>query len=150
MLTFNESFQQTLIYLVAGIACFGAFLFFLIPPSLSTANRTDFIEGMTNGGEGGSAASFAAGLKAKTVDLQDTMLIGKYRADYEAVLMNLDDYLGTLMLKRALSLNPDAEGAGAGAGAGANGLRELAELSAARVTLNETMHYLDGLQTATV
>lgn len=71
------------------------------------------IEGLTNEGEtvnptngiAGSAASYAAAIKAEVVKLQDELLISKYRKDYEAAIINLDELIGYQMLKSSLSLN---------------------------------------------
>jgi hypothetical protein len=56
------------------------------------------------GGEAGLAGDYEAALKARVVQLQDVLLISKYRTAYESTLLSLDEYLGLLQLKYALHL----------------------------------------------
>jgi PHD/YefM family antitoxin component YafN of YafNO toxin-antitoxin module len=37
--------------------------------------------------------------------LQDSLLISKYKTDYENVIINLDDYISTLMMDTSLKLS---------------------------------------------
>jgi hypothetical protein len=102
------------------------------------------IEGLTNEGEtvtpsngvAGSAASYAAAIKAEVVKLQDELLISKYRKDYEAAIINLDELIGYQMLKSSLSLNT----------AHLDNLMPvimIEQLKLAREGLNATMAFLD-------
>lgn len=70
------------------------------------------IEGLENNtadssgtGEAGSAATYAANVKATFVKMQDELLIPKYRKDYETTIINMDDYISILMLKQVLNMN---------------------------------------------
>lgn len=70
------------------------------------------IEGLENNtadssgtGEAGSAATYAATVKATFVKMQDELLIPKYRKDYETTIINMDDYISILMLKQVLNMN---------------------------------------------
>ena len=70
------------------------------------------IEGLENNtsessgnGEAGSAATYAATVKATFVKMQDELLISKYRKDYETTIINMDDYISMLMLKQVLNIN---------------------------------------------
>lgn len=113
--------------------------------------QTSVIEGLTNNesttnntnnnninGEAGTAASYAAAIKAQVVKLQDELLISKYRKDYESAIINLDDYIGYSMLKQSLKLKM-----------GENIQTNIMQLSAlnilreAKMSLNETMAFLD-------
>ena len=38
--------------------------------------------------------------------MQDTFLIGKYRKEYETVILNLDDFLNCRMLDTILNVDP--------------------------------------------
>jgi len=58
-------------------------------------------------GIAGNAAAYAASIKAATIKMQDTLLIDKYRSDYETAILNLDDFFNVQMLNIALSINPD-------------------------------------------
>ena len=108
-------------------------------------NQYSLIEGMTdasgntmastNNGIAGNAASYGAQIKAATIKLQDTFLISKYRRDYEAVILNLDDFINNLMLNNALSFdkeNPEKS------------LSKLVQLQEAKAALNSVMKFVDS------
>lgn len=113
--------------------CFVAYLFF---------KGVNYKEGMTQGentssndGLAGSAASYGATIKAESVKLNDTLLISKYRKDYESVILNLDDLIDGLMLKTALSVdinNPSPS------------LTKLSEMNQAKTALNNVMKFVDA------
>jgi primase-polymerase (primpol)-like protein len=69
----------------------------------------NYKEGMTSdteiNGIGTNAASHALRIKNASAQLQDSMLIGKYRDHYESSILHLDDHINHLMLKTALSYN---------------------------------------------
>ena len=110
--------------------------------------QTKVIEGLTNpdpanvvppaSGEAGTAASYAAGIKAQVVKLQDEMLIAKYRPDYESVIINLDDYVGYLMLQQTLNINLDGDFK-----TKLEAINNLNILKSAKESLNTTMAFLD-------
>lgn len=89
-------------------------------------------------GEAGGAANYADGIKSKTVQLQDSLLISKYRADYENVIINMDDYLSISMLKVVLNMDPAAD-----VKTNAESLALINTLSTAKKSLNETMTFVD-------
>ena len=60
----------------------------------SDALSSDIDSTAPSSGEAGTAASYAAAIKAQVVKLQDELLVAKYRKDYEAAIINLDDYIG--------------------------------------------------------
>lgn len=103
------------------------------------------IEGMTDGsgnmvsspgnGIAGNAASYSAALKAATIKSQDTFLISKYRSDYETAILNLDDLINNLMLKTALSVNPDDPG---------TSIAKLGQMQQAKTALNSVMKFIDS------
>ena len=65
--------------------------------------QTNVIEGLTNtdtSGESGTASTYSANIKSEIVKLQDKLLITKYRKDYESAIINLDDYIGYLMIQQ--------------------------------------------------
>ena len=86
--------------------------FFIIYMSVKMFKMKKNIEGLTtldgnsnpSSGEAGTAASYAASIKAQVVKLQDELLIAKYRKDYETAIINLDDYVGYLMLQQTLNM----------------------------------------------
>jgi hypothetical protein len=105
------------------------------------------IEGMTDAsgnsisvsapqnGIAGNAASYAAALKSVTIKSEDTLLISKYRSDYETAILNLDDLLNNLMLKTALTVNHDNPG---------DSVEKLAKMQQAKLALNSVMKFVDS------
>jgi hypothetical protein len=89
-------------------------------------------------GEAGNANNFVATIKAQTVLLQDSLLISKYRTDYENVVINMEDYLNILMLKQVLNIDTTKD-----AQANMSSLEALNTISNAKKSLNETMVFID-------
>jgi len=104
------------------------------------------VEGLTNpdpsnpvSGQAGTSASYAAGIKAQVVKLQDELLISKYRKDYETAIINLDDYCGMLMLQQALNMNTSGD-----VKANIEKLANINTLKQAKESLNVAMKFLDS------
>ena len=107
-------------------------------------NQYSLIEGMTDDsgtaaaptgvGIAGNAASYSAQIKAATIKLQDTVLISKYRSDYETAILNLDDLVDNLMLRTVLSIDTNNPAAG---------LKYLADMNQAKLALNSVMKFVD-------
>jgi hypothetical protein len=106
--------------------------------------QTSVIEGLTNAdatstsGEAGTATSYAASIKSQVVKLQDELLITKYRKDYENIIINLDDYVGMLMIKQTLNMKIDGD-----AKTNIENINNLNILKLAKESLNATMVFLD-------
>jgi len=102
-----------------------------------------FLEGLENmdkkTNEAAAADTFVAALKAEMIKMQDELLIPKYRKQYEDAIINMDDYVGFLMLKQTLNANLDTEGVLKYAN-NLNNLRSLKD------SLNVTMKFLDSQQ----
>ena len=106
-------------------------------------NQYSLIEGMTDdsgtaatstdNGIAGNAASYGAQIKAATIKLQDTVLISKYRSDYETAILNLDDLVDNLMLRTVLSIDTNNPAAG---------LKYLADMNQAKLALNSVMKFV--------
>ena len=122
---------------------------FIIYMTLKMFNlQTQVIEGLTNpdgtttssssSGEAGNAVSYAATIKSHVVKLQDELLISKYRKDYEAVIINLDDYIGYLMIKLTLNMNLSGDMA-----TNIKAIENLNILRNSKESLNATMTFLD-------
>ena len=121
------------------LICFVSYLLF-------RSINTNYIEGMTSdsltnsitsttsSGVAGNAQSYAANIKSLTVKNQDTLLISKYRNDYENVILNLDDYVNTLMLQTALNIDPVKS---------SESLDKLRALNETKSALNNVMKYID-------
>lgn len=130
------------------IVVFLGIVFFIIGLGLnilSTNNKNNnIIEGLTNAessgtnGEAGNATNFVATIKSQTVLLQDSLLISKYRKDYENVIINMDDYLNMLMLKQILNIDTTKD-----AQTNISSLEALNTISNAKKSLNETMIFID-------
>ena len=116
------------------VICFVAFLIF---------RNINFREGLENGatttsdgnGYAGLAQNYSADIKSQSIKNQDVLLVTKYRADYENVVINLDELIDTLMLQTALSVdlsNPLMN------------LNKLASLNSAKSALNNVMKYIDS------
>lgn len=121
---------------IMGILLISFFIIYLVIHTF----KIKTVEGLENNvetsanGEAGNAANFAAQLKAKTVQLQDSLLIQKYRQDYENIIINMDDYFSMLMLKTVLNLEETGDG---------KQIVALNALSTAKKTLNEIMAFVD-------
>ena len=109
--------------------------------------QTKVIEGLTNAdgtiaastsGEAGTATSYAASVKAQVVKLQDELLIAKYRKDYETTIINLDDYIGMLMIKQTLNMKIDGD-----IKTNISNINNLNVLKMSKDSLNATMTFLD-------
>lgn len=85
-------------------------------------------------GIAGEAATYGSNIKNQVIQLQDALLITKYRSDYENVVINMDDLINNLMLKTVLTIdqsNPQ------------EGLKQLAGLEQSKTALNSVMKFID-------
>ena len=148
--------KQEELFKIIGIIIVCFFIIYMVVKMFQL--QTSVIEGLTTGsdalttgsdalttnnitpssGEAGTATSYAAGIKAQVVKLQDELLIAKYRKDYEAVIINLDDYIGYLMLKQTLNMK-----LGGDTKANIDSVNNLNILKEAKDSLNATMTFLD-------
>jgi len=106
--------------------------------------QMNVVEGLTNptssvNGEAGSATDYASTLKNKVTHLQDTLLITKYRKDYENVILSMDDYINALMLKTTLNINPNTDDVSVNL----NLIQTLNILNESKASLNNVMKYVD-------
>lgn len=122
------------LFIFIGI-CFVGYLIF---------KNLNFREGMTSdssssssstNGVAGNASAYGATIKASAIKSQDTLLISKYRSDYENAILNLDDLVNNLMLTTALNIDPTKPLAG---------LEELNKLNNAKTALNNVMKFVDA------
>ena len=121
--------------------------------------QTSVIEGLTSGsfddltsgstatdikapasGEAGAATNYAAAIKANVIQLQDELLISKYRKEYESAIINMDDYVSMLMIKLTLNMKVND----LNSKANIEILNNLNTLKTAKDSLNVTMKYLDS------
>jgi hypothetical protein len=90
---------------------------------------------LSTNGIAGQSAAYAANIKAQVIQLQDVLLISKYRSDYENSIMAVDDLVNLLMLEKALSINLSSP---------QQVLKELVELNGVKSALNNIMTYVDS------
>jgi hypothetical protein len=101
----------------------------------SSSSQDSFLNNSSSSGVAGQAESYTADIQTQVIKLQDTMLLSKYRGNYENVVMALDDLVDNLMLKTALSMdstNPQQS------------LTELVNLNNAKTALNNVMKFIDS------
>jgi hypothetical protein len=135
----------TNLFIFIGICFFSYFIF----RNLNTTNSS-YVEGMTTtdasgnpappvgsitNGVAGNAAGYAAQLKSAVIKSQDELLISKYRSDYENAVLNLDDYLNTLMLQTVLTVNQNNPQLA---------INKLGQMQQAKAALNSTMKFIDS------
>jgi hypothetical protein len=89
----------------------------------------------SSNGIAGGAESYAANIQSQVIKLQDSMLLSKYRSNYENVVIALDDLVDHLMLNTTLSINPTNP---------QESLRELVDLNNAKSALNHVMKFIDS------
>ena len=133
--------MQEDLWKIIGVLIVGIFIIYLIFNIFSVKQHT--VEGLENAsastnGEAAMAANYAAAIKAQTVQIEDALLINKYRKDYENVIINMDDYLSTLMLKTMLDIDITKDTKTI-----VESLSQMNTLSAAKKSLNETMIFVD-------
>jgi hypothetical protein len=137
--------KQDDFFKIIGIIIVSFFIIYMVIKMFQLQKRV--VEGLTNAdtsttisssGVAGSAESYSAGIKAKVVKLQDELLISKYRPDYEAIIINLDDYIGYLMLQQILNIKLDGD-----IKTNIDYINSLNILKQAKESLNSTMTFLD-------
>jgi|LauGreDrversion4_2_1035121.scaffolds.fasta_scaffold00757_16 hypothetical protein len=86
-------------------------------------------------GAAGNASSYAANIKSTVIQLQDALLMSKYKTDYENVVLDLDDLVNNLMLNTALSINSTNT---------QQVLEQLNALNGTKTALNSVMKFIDS------
>lgn len=117
----------------------------LISGSTTSDSNSNSTTTTNDSGIAGFANSYSAAIKAKTIKLQDELLVSKYLKDYEQVIINLDDYLGYLMIKQTLNLNTNINTNITDVKDNISSLNTLNILKNARDSLNDTMIFLDKI-----
>ena len=141
--------KQDEFFKIVGILIVCFFIIYMVLKMFTL--QKSVIEGLTNAdstasqdalapssGEAGRAASYAAAIKAQVIKLQDELLVAKYRKDYETAIINLDDYIGYLMIKQALTLKLDGD-----MKSNIEAINALNILKSSKESLNVTMTFLD-------
>ena len=106
---------------------------------LETATTSSSIS--SSNGIAGNAATYAATIKQKTVNLNDTLLISKYRKDYETQILNVDDFVNSMMLNTVASIDTSSANTPSKM---IESMKLLNELSAAKDSLNKVMKFVEN------
>jgi hypothetical protein len=132
--------KQDEFFKIIGIIIVSFFIIYMTIKMFQIQTRV--IEGLTNNdpatGEAGTATSYAEAIKAQVIKLQDELLVAKYRKDYETAIINLNDYIGYLMIQQTLNMkiNGDLK-------TNIDLLNNLNVMNNAKASLNATMTFLD-------
>jgi hypothetical protein len=102
---------------------------------MTNMNDTSKSAGSSGNGIAGNAAAYGASIKAAAIKSQDTLLISKYRSDYESAILNLEDLINNLMLKTALSIDQNNPGPS---------LETLGTMQQAKTALDTVMKFVDS------
>ena len=105
--------MQEDLFKMIGILLFIGIIIYLAVKSMRL--QTSIIEGLTNSDTttstatssnvGSGAANYSAKINTEFLRMKDLLNIEKYRTDYENVIIQLDDYVSSLMLQQILSLD---------------------------------------------
>jgi hypothetical protein len=131
--------KQDEFFKIIGIIIVSFFIIYMVLKMFQL--QTNVIEGLTNPDtteETGTASTYAANIKSQVVKLQDKLLISKYRKDYESAIINLDDYIGYLMIQQVLNMK-----LGNDIKTNIETINTLNILKNSKESLNATMTFLD-------
>jgi hypothetical protein len=112
---------------------------------MTNAEGVPVVSSIPSNGIAGTAGAYAAAVKARAVQLQDELLVSKYRADYEASILAADDLVGLLLVKQSAMLKL-ADTSESGTAANMAVFANLATLNSARGALNAAMVALDRVK----
>ena len=120
----------------------------LTNPTTTTSTTSATSTTTATNGIAGSAANYATQIKNMSIQLQDTLLVSKYRTDYENIIMNLDEYISLLMLQNVLSFNSSSSSSSSSSSGSSDSnmsiIEKLNTLNSASSGLNAVMKYLDS------
>ncbi len=131
--------KQDEFFKIIGIIIVSFFIIYMVVKMFQL--QSNVIEGLTNpdtSEDAGSASTYAANIKSQIVKLQDKLLITKYRKDYESAIINLDDYIGYLMIQQVLNMK-----LGNDMKTNIDTINTLNILKNSKESLNATMTFLD-------
>ena len=131
--------KQDEFFKIIGIIIVSFFIIYMVVKMFHL--QSNVIEGLTNSDtseETGNASTYAANIKSQIVQLQDKLLITKNRKDYEAAIINLDDYIGYLMIQQVLNMK-----LGNDMKTNIDTINTLNILKNSKESLNATMTFLD-------
>lgn len=129
-------FNNLMIIFVVGLLIYFVFSNISIKEGMTSESAT--LSSSSSNGIAGNAESFAAQVKAETIKLQDTLLISKYRKDYENAIINMDDLINNMMLDTVLNYNPSGD-----SNKNMGMIEKLNKLNSAKTSLNAVMKFVD-------
>lgn len=129
-------FNNLMIIFVVGLLIY--FVFSNISIKEGMTSDSSKLSSSSSNGIAGNAESFAAQVKAETIKLQDTLLISKYRKDYENAIINMDDLINNMMLDTVLNYNPSGD-----SNKNMGMIEKLNKLNSAKTSLNTVMKFVD-------
>ena len=129
--------NNLIIIFVVGLLIYFVFTNISIKEGM-TSDSGNALSSTISNGIAGNAASFAAQIKAETIKMQDTLLISKYRKDYENTIINMDDLVNNMMLTTVLNYNPSGD-----SNKNMEVIDKLNKLNSAKTSLNAVMKFVD-------
>jgi hypothetical protein len=108
---------------------------------LETASASATTSISSSNGIAGNALTYAGTIKQKNINLTDTLLISKYRKDYETLILNVDDFVNSMMLKTVASIDTGSANTPSKM---IESMKMLNELSAAKESLNKVMKFVEN------
>lgn len=111
------------------------FVVYVVVNGLPNIKHKEGFTDASSNGIAGNAASYDAKLKSATTQLQDKLLISKYSADYENVIVDMDDLIDSLILAEILNINPTSPQAS---------VKQIAELSQVKGALNGSLKFINA------
>ena len=124
------SMNKKLQYLGCGAAIF----ILLIVVLLSFSNNMKLVEGMSNSNPDPET------IKSNTNDVEDTLLVNKYRKSYEDTIIELEDSVSTSLLSEVIK---NAEAISRNPAEAQDAIVQINNLKALKDSLNDAMATLD-------
>jgi hypothetical protein len=130
--------ELTNLFIFIGICIFIYIVFrnLHFKEGMTTDPSGNAVTASVTNGVAGNAQGYAATIKSQAIQLQDSLLVNKYRSDYENAVLSLDDLINSLMLQTALNVNPTSP---------QESLGQLSTLNNAKSALNNVMKYIDSV-----
>ena len=104
--------QDEMLKIIGTLVVVG-FLIYLAVKSMRL--QTHIMEGLANPDSssstvntGSGAANYATKVNTAYSQLKDILNVTTYRTDYENVIIQMDDYVGALMMQELLNIDPNA------------------------------------------
>lgn len=100
--------DNDMLRIIGLIVVIGYIIYIILGAVKIQSNVLEGLVGSMNG-EGGSSEKYLSSLNEEIIKLQDTLLLDKYRDQYDSITKSLDEYLTLMMLKKSLHIDPKAD-----------------------------------------